>query len=43
MGRLDNEENIIKDVRRIPRNQITLLTNSKFEKSLICAMKEWPK
>lgn len=43
MGRLDNEENIIKDVHRIPRKQITLLTNSKFEKSLICAMKELPK
>lgn len=44
MGRLDNEENIIKDMREVGHNQIMLLSNSKFEKQLTSAiLKEWPK
>ena len=44
MGRLDNEENIIKDMHEVPRSNTTLLTSSKFEKMLVSAiMKEWPK
>lgn len=44
MGRLDNEENVIKDMHKVTSNQIMLLSGSKFEKRLIGAiMKEWPK
>lgn len=44
MGRLDNEENIIKDMHEVPRSNTALLTSSKFEKMLVSAiMKEWPK
>lgn len=44
MGRLDNEENIIKDMHEVTSDQIMLLPGSKFEKQLISAiMKEWPK
>lgn len=38
MGRLDNEENIIKDMREVGHNQIMLLSNSKFEKQLTSAI-----
>lgn len=44
MGRLDNEENIIRDMHEVPRSNTALLTSSKFEKMLVSAiMKEWPK
>ena len=35
MGRLDNEENVIKDMHEVTSDQIMLLSGSKFEKRLI--------
>lgn len=34
MGRFDNEENIVNDVRIVSRSDTAFLTNSKFERTL---------
>ena len=44
MGRFDNEENIVNDVRIVSRSDTAFLTNSKFERTLYNAiMRDWHK
>lgn len=44
MGRFDNEENIVNDVRIVSRSDTAFLTNSKFERTLYNAIiRDWHK